>query len=132
MSADKIIIPKDLLHLKPSSALESISMSKLARAGTSVLQQIITTTQAVAIKVQGQGAMVTISQHQYDEMVELIRLIQEEKSEDGSTQALSQQFDEIVSRMNQPDAAHATDTALFGDTASLNKHYKIGATEAKA
>jgi len=132
MSADKITIPEDLLHLKPSSALESVSMSKLARTGTSVLQQIITTTQAVAIEVQGQGAMVTLSRHQYDEMVELIRLIQEEKSEDGFTQALSQQFDELVSRMNQPGATQATDAALFGDAATLNKHYKPGTTEAKA
>lgn len=132
MSANKIIIPEDLLQLKPSAALESVSMSKLARRGTLVLQQIVARAQAVAVKVQGQGTMVTLSQHQYDEMVELISLIQKEKSEDGFTQALSQQFDVLMTRMSQPDAARATGAALFGDPATLNKAYQPGVTETKA
>ncbi len=131
MPADKITIPDDLLHLKPSYALESVSMSKLARKGTSVLQQIMTTAQAVAVKIQGQGSMVTLSQHQYDEMVELIRLIQEEKSGDGFTQALSQEFDELVTRMNLQDAAQATEAALFADPETLNRSYQPGKTETK-
>ena len=131
MPADKITIPDGLLRLKPSDALESVSMSKLAREGTSVLQQILTSAQAVAVKVQGQGSMVTLSQHQYDEMVELIHLIQEEKSEDGFTRALSQEFDELTTRMTLPDAARTTEKALFADPVTLNKSYQPGKTEAK-
>jgi len=55
MSADKISIPNDLLCLKPFAALDSVSMSKLARQGSAVLQQIVSTSQAVAVKVQGAG-----------------------------------------------------------------------------
>lgn len=132
MAANKITISGDLLHLKPSDALESVSMSKLARRGTSVLQQLMTTAQAVTIKIQGQGAMVTLSQHQYDEMIELIRLVQEEKSEDGFTQALSQKFDDLMVQMNQPGSAQATEAALFADPAVLNSGYQLGKTETKA
>ncbi len=132
MPADKITIPDDLLRLKPSDALESVSMSKLARKGTSVLQQIMNTAQAVAIKVQGQGSMVTLSQRQYDEMVELIHLIQEEKTEDGFIRALSQEFDELVTRMNLSDAAQATEAALFADPSTLNRSYQPGKTEEKS
>lgn len=129
MSAERITIPEDLLRLKPSDALESVSMSRLARTGTVVLRQITATAQAVAVKVQGQGAMVTISQRQYDEVVELIRRIQAEQSEDGFAQMLSQQFDELVTGMNRPGAAEAAEAALFGDPAALNKTYRPGSTE---
>jgi len=132
MSADKIFISEDLLRLKPFDALDSVPMSKLARQGSSVLQQIVSTAQAVAVKVQGQGAMVTLSQRQYDEMVELIHVIQEEKSSDGFAESLSHQFDELMIRMNQPNAGKATQAALFGDSATLNKAYQPGATETKA
>ncbi|NOX91957.1 MAG: hypothetical protein GXP18_05770 [Gammaproteobacteria bacterium] len=131
MSADKISISKDLLRLKPFDALDSLPISKLARQGSAVLQQIVSTSQAVAVKVQGQGAMVTLSQRQYDEMVELIHAIQLEKSSDGFTELLSQQFDELMIRMNQPGAARATQTALFDTPATLNKAYRPGATETK-
>jgi len=131
MSADKISISKDLLHLKPFAALESMPMSKLARQGSAVLQQIISTSQAMAVKVQGQGAMVTLSQRQYDEMVELIQAVQLEKSNDGFTESLSQQFDELMIQMNQPDADKAAQAALFGTPATLNKVYQSGATESK-
>ena len=129
MSAEKINIPDDLLQLKPSDALESVSMSTLARTGTAVLRQITATSQAVTVKVQGQGAMVTLSQGQYDEMVELIRRLQAEKSDDGFTRALGQRFDELVARMNQPSPTQATNAALFGDSNSLNQSYRPGATE---
>jgi len=131
MSAERITIPEDLLQLKPSDALESVSMSSLARTGTAVLRQITATAQAVAVKVQGHGSMVTVSQRQYDEMVELIRRLQEEKSDDGFTQALSQRFDALLAQMNQPGAAQATDAALFGDPTSLNKTYRPGKTESE-
>jgi hypothetical protein len=131
MSVERITIPQDLLQLKPSSALESVSMSKLARTGTAVLRQITASAQAVAVKVQGQGSMVTVSQRQYDEMVELIRQLREEKSDDGFTQALSLRFDSLLAQMNQPGAAQATNTALFGDPASLAQTYQPGATESK-
>jgi len=129
MSTERITIPEDLLHLKPSDALESVSMSKLARKGTSVLQGILETAQAVTVNIQGQGAMVTVSKRQYDEMVELIRQIQDEKSEDGFTEVLTQRFDSLIVKMGRPGAAKATDTALFGDPASLNETYRPGATE---
>ena len=129
MSADHITIPEDLLQLKPSDALQSVSMSQLARTGTTVLRQITATSQAVTVKVQGQGAMVTMSQRQYDEMIALIRRIQQETSGDGFTQVLSQRFDELVAGINRPGAAQAIDTALFGDPAALNKSYRPGATE---
>jgi len=129
MSAERILIPKDLLQLKPSDALESVSMSKLARTGTAILRQITSTSQAVAVKVQGQGAMVTLSQHQYDEMVELIRQLREEKAYDRFTQALSQRFDALVAQMREPGAARATSEALFGDPAALARSYQPGTTE---
>ncbi len=132
MPTNKITIHEDLLRLKPFDALESVPMSKLARKGTSVLQQIISTAQAVVVKIQGQGAMVTISQRQYDEMLELIQAVHEENSEDGFIHSLNQQFDELMSKMDQPDAAQATESVLFGDSDALNKAYRPGATEVKA
>jgi hypothetical protein len=131
MLTDKISISEDLLRLKPFNALESVPMSKLARQGSAVLQQIVSSAQAVAVKVQGQGAMVTLSQRQYDEMVALIQAIQVEKISDGFTESLSQQFDELMIRMNQPDASRATQSALFDAPATLNKAYQPGATETK-
>lgn len=129
MSSDNITIPDDLLCLKPFAALESVPMSKLARKGTSVLQQVVSKAQAVAIEVQGQGAMVTLSQHQYEEMVELIQALNVEKSNSGFIQSLTQQFDTLMQQMNQPDAAQATQAALFGDPDSFNKTYQPGSTE---
>lgn len=131
MQTERITIPEDLLRLKPFADLDSVSMSSLARKGTSVLQQIISTAQAVAVKIQGQGAMVTLSQRQYDEMVALIHQLHAEHVDDGFTQALSQRFDKLVAHMNQPGAAQATDAVLFGDPASLNNTYRPGATESK-
>jgi len=129
MSAGHIPIPEDLLQLKPSDALESVSMSKLARTGTAVLRQLTATAQAVTVKIQGQGAMVTVSQRQYDEMVKLIRQLREEQGDDGFTQALRRRFDDLAATMNEPGAARATDTALFGEPAALNAAYRPGVTE---
>lgn len=129
MSSEQITIPKDLLRLKPSDSLESVSMSQLARKGTLVLQKILETTQAVAVNIQGQGAMVTVSKRQYDEMVDLIRQIQEGQSEDGFLEDLTHRFDGLIARMNRPETTKATDAALFGDPASLNQNYQPGATE---
>ena len=129
MATKTITIPEDLLHLKPSNALESIAVSKLARKGTAVLRQLTDTAQAVAVNIQGYGSMVTLSQQQYDEMVDLIRRIQEEEPEDGFTQALSERFDNLVARMTQPGAGKATEAALFSSPDSLNKAYRPGTTE---
>jgi hypothetical protein len=128
--SERVPIPEDLLRLKPSHALDSVSMSQLARHGSAILRQLMTTAQAVAVKVQGQGAMVTVSQRQYDEMVELIRCLQEERAEDGFTQMLGQQFDRLVATMNRAGAGKATSEALFGEPAELDKTYQPGATEA--
>ena len=129
MSSPPISIPDDLLQLKPSDDLESVSMSRLARTGTAVLRQLTATAQAVAVKVQGQGAMVTLSQRQYDEMVALIGQLRDAQSDDGFTEALRQEFDELVTQMNRPGASEATGRALSGDPASLNDSYQPGATE---
>jgi len=129
MAAVKINIQDDLLKLKPSDKLESVSMSNLARNGTVVLRQMMTTAQAVAVKIQGHDAMVTLSQKQYDEMVALIRHISEQQSEDGFTLALSNRFDDLVAKMNQPGAVKATEAALFNSPDALNKTYRPGTTE---
>ena len=129
MPARPVPIPEDLLQLKSSAALESVSMSTLARKGTAVLRQITDNAQAVSVKVQGQGAMVTLSQRQYDEMIELIQRLQREIEDDGFTRALSRRFDDLVAAMDRPDAARATEDALFGDTDALNRSYRPGTTE---
>ncbi len=131
MTTERIAIPEDLLQLRPSNTLESVSMSQLARKGTTVLQKIQETAQAVTINVQGQGAMVTVSKRQYDEMVELIRRIQEDRSDDGFVDSLCQRFDHLITQMNRSGAQDATDAALFADPASLNETYEPGATETK-
>lgn len=129
MPAERITIPEELLKLKPSDTLESVSLSTLARSGTAVLRRLTATAQAVSVKAQGQGAMVTVSQHQYDEMVELIRRLQEAEADDGFTQTLSKRFDDLVAKMNQSGAPQAAEAALFGDPAALNETYRPGATE---
>ena len=130
MRPEHITIPEQLLDLKPSDDLESVSMSKLARTGTAVLRDLVTTEQAVTVKIQGQGAMVTLSQSQYDEMVALIHRLQEETPDDGFDRMLSDRFDALVAGMNQPGASSATEAALFGDPETLNDAYRPGTTEA--
>lgn len=66
-----------------------------------------------------------------EEMLELIHTVHERKPTDGFTQSLSQQFDELMARMNQPDAARATEAALFVDPAARNKAYHPDVTETK-
>lgn len=129
MLTKRISMPEGLLQLKPSEALESMSMSRLARTGTAVLWQITSTAQPVAVKVQGQGAVVILSQHLYDEMVEFIRQLQEETMGDGFALALAQRFDALVAQMSGPGAARATSEALFGDPTALLTSYQPGATE---
>ena len=129
MRTEDIMIPEDLLRLKHSTELENVSMSSLARKGTSVLQRIIATAQAVLVKIQGHGAMVTVSQRQYDEIVDLIQRLQQARSGDDFTQDLGRRFDALVAGMNQPGALRRTEAALFDDPVSLNKTYHPGTTE---
>jgi hypothetical protein len=129
MRPEDIMIPEDLLRLKHSADLESVSMSSLARKGTSVLQRIMSTAQAVMVKIQGQGAMVTVSQRQYDEMVDLIDRLRQDMAGDDFTRALGRRFDTLVAGMNRPDEARKAEAALFGDAAALNKTYRPGTTE---
>jgi PHD/YefM family antitoxin component YafN of YafNO toxin-antitoxin module len=131
MQSDRITVPKDLLNLKRSADLDSVSMSTLARRGTSILQKLVSSAQAVAIKIQGHGSMVTLSQRQYDEMVTLIHQLKAKTEDDGFTEAMSQRFDDLVERMNLPGASEASDAALFGNSDKLNKTYRPGATETK-
>jgi len=131
MSSDNIKIHKDLLQLKPFDSLDSISMSRLARMGTSVLRQVVSTTQAMAINIQGHGAMVTMSQRQYDEMIKLIQSIKDDKSPDHFIQSLNQEFDALVEKMSHPTASQSTDKALFGEPEALNETYRPGVTETK-
>jgi len=95
-----------------------------------VLRQLTAGAQAVTVKVQGQGAMVTVSQQQYDEMVDLIRSIQEEQAGNDFSRVLSRRFDELVADMNRPGAAEAMEAALFADPATLAAHYRPGVGEA--
>ena len=129
--AQTIAIPNSLMKLRPSRELESVSTSKLARTGTAVLRKILSTTQAVAVKVQGQGAMVTLSQGQYDEMVSLIHQLQTTHNDQGFAQALSERFDALTAAMSRPGAAKATQAALFADPAALDRTYRPGATETR-
>lgn len=129
MPFDKITIPNDLINLKPSSELQSVSMSCLARKGTAVLRQLTDTAQAVAVKIQGQGSMVTLSQRQYDELVVLLQQLRQDSADDGFTRALGERFDTLVATMNRPGAAAALDTALFAEADTLNSNYRPGATE---
>ena len=141
MPTEQSTIPDDLLRLKPFDDLESVSMSSLARQGTAVLQRVLSTAQAVAVRIQGQGAMVTVSRHQYDEIVALIQQVQQHQQvrqlrqnsvDEDFYRVLGQRFDELVAGMDQPGAADAMETALFGDPAALNETYRPGATESDA
>ena len=113
MPFSRISIPNDLMDLKPSSDLQSVSMSSLARKGTAILRQLTDTAQAVAVRIQGHGSMVTMSQRQYDEMVALLQQLRQSSSDDGFTQALGERFDTLVAAMNLPGAAAAVDAALL-------------------
>jgi PHD/YefM family antitoxin component YafN of YafNO toxin-antitoxin module len=129
MPSDRITIPNDLMDLKPSSDLQSVSMSSLARKGTALLRQLTDTAQAVAVKIQGHGSMVTLSQRQYDEMVALLQQLQQGSADDGFMRVLGERFDTLVAAMNQPGAAVAMDAALFAQVDTLNSNYRPGATE---
>jgi len=107
-------------------------MSHLARNGTLVLRQMMTSAQPLAVKIQGHDAMVTLSQKQYDDLVALIRQLSEQSSEDGFTRILGKRFDKLVAKMNQPDADKHTAEALFSHPAELNQSYLPGATETDA
>ena len=129
MPLARITIPSNLADLKFSADLQSISMSTLARKGTAMLRGLTESAQAVTVKIQGQGAMVALSQHQYDEIITLLVQLRRAESDDGFTQALSERFDSMVAVMNQRGAGEAMDAALFTDTNSLNANYKPGTTE---
>jgi len=122
-------IPADLMELKPSSELQSVSMSSLARKGTALLRQLTDSAQAVAVKIQGHGSMVTLSQRQYDEMVALLQQLRQDSQDDGITRALGERFDALVATMNQPGAAATMDAALFTEEDTLNANYRPGETE---
>ncbi len=128
MTVRHIPIPDDLKLLKSSADLESVSMSQLARKGTAILRQLVESNQAVAVRVQGQGAMVTLSQRQYDELIELLRQLRQESEDDGFLEALAEQFDELSARMSDSESAGK---ALFTEAENLNRHYQPGDTEAK-
>ncbi len=104
-------------------------MSSLARKGTAVLRQLTDSAQAVAVKIQGHGSMVTLSQRQYDEMVALLQQLRQDSSDDGFTRALGERFDTLVATMNRPGAATTMDAALFTEADILNSNYRPGATE---
>lgn len=114
--------------IKPMSELESVPVSRLARRGTELLSRLTAGSQGVAIHVQGVGSMVALSSQQYDEMVAVINGLNDARS-DGFAQALSQQFDALVERMNQADAESAIDEGLFAGSDVLNASYQPGDTE---
>jgi hypothetical protein len=112
------------------SELESVPVSRLARRGTELLSRLTAGSQGVAIHVQGVGSMVALSSQQYDEMVAVINGLNDGRN-DGFAQALSQQFDVLVERMNQADSERAVDDALFAGSELLNASYQPGDTEAQ-
>ncbi len=119
-------------RLDPSDRLERIPLSRLARTGTSLLRKLVEAGRPVTVTVQGQGAMVALSQQQYDEMVRQIRQLEaEDTSEDAFTQALSRRFDTLVAQMNGTNSRQATEAALFGEPDALNASYRPGDTEEK-
>ncbi len=127
MTIRHISIPDDLMLLKSSDDLQSVSMTQLARKGTAILRQLTESNQAVAVKIQGQGAMVTLSQRQYDEMIELLQQLRQESEDDGFLEALAEQFDVLSARMSDAESAGK---ALFTEAEYLNRHYRPGDTEA--
>ncbi len=127
---ERVIPAASLLRrLKPSSELETVPVSRLARKGTELLSRITETSEAVAVQVQGVGSMVTLSRRQYDEIVALVDQLGAIPQDDGFGEALGARFDALVERMNQPGADQTTDEALFGDVEHLNRSYRPGATE---
>ncbi|MEM7706704.1 MAG: hypothetical protein AAF358_14185 [Pseudomonadota bacterium] len=129
---DSPFIPESLRDLKPSEALDSLSMSQLARNGSAILRSLMETEGAVTVKVQGQGAMVTLSQRRYDELVALIRSLETPPESDRLTEALRSEFDALKSAMANEDASDTADKALFGGVDTLRKSYRPGETEAKS
>ena len=123
-------IPDSLRRIKPSCELESVPVSRLARKGSEVLSQITATGEAVAIKVQGMGSMVTMSRTQYDAMVEqLLQADEGSAADDAFRTALARRFDAIAATWDRPDFSSAVDRALFDNEAGLNASYRPGATE---
>ena len=127
--SNPLILPDELLGLKNSAELETVSLSQLARRGTAVLQQILASAEPVAITVQGQGTMVTVSKNQYDQIVALITQLSQTQPDSDVMYVLSQRFDELVARMNQPGASQVMEAALFADPEKLNESYRPGSTE---
>lgn len=80
MPTDRIEIPGDLLQLKPSDDLDSVSLAEFTRTSTSVLQKMLEMGQAVTVNIQGGDGVVAVSARQYDEMVDLICQIQQKQS----------------------------------------------------
>ena len=116
-------------RLKPSSELEHVPVSRLARKGTELLSELTETSEAVAVQVQGVGSMVTLSRRRYDEIVAMVNGLGPEPEDDDFTRALGARFDALVATMNQPGAGEAVDAALFADPADLNASYRPGTTE---
>ncbi len=122
-------LPSSLSRLDPSSQLERLPLSRLARSGTRKLRELVESGRPVAVTVQGQGTMVALSQRQYDEMVDLIR---QQQAEDALTRALAERFDVLTTQMNRPGNREATETALFAEPEALNASYRPGETGEKA
>ncbi|TVS13814.1 MAG: hypothetical protein EA419_00790 [Wenzhouxiangella sp.] len=116
-------------RLKPSSELETVPVSRLARKGTELLSRLAETSEAVAVQVQGVGSMVTLSRRRYDEIVAMVNNLGREPKDDDFARALSTRFDALVANMNQPGAPEAVDAALFADPDVLNDSYQPGTTE---
>ncbi len=135
MATRELKASESLRKLKPSAELETVPVSRLARKGTELLSELVESSQAVAVQVQGVGSMVTLSRRQYDELVALVQGLGEENIEgedDGFARALRERFDALVSTMNRSGGQRAVDEALFGDVDRLNASYQPGDTESDA
>ena len=122
-------LPMGNKRLKPSSELEHVPVSRLARKGSELLSELTETSEAVAVQVQGVGSMVTLSRRRYDEIVAMVNGLGPEPEDDDFTRVLGARFDALVATMNQPGAGEAVDAALFADSADLNASYRPGTTE---
>lgn len=132
MPTPRIDLPSTLEHLATSDTLEQVPLSELARKGTQVLRRALETAQGLAVSVQGQRALVTLSRQQYDDMVLVIRQLQDESPESEFNAHLRVRFDTLVASMSPtPGALKKATRGLMRDTEGLREHYRPGDTETR-
>ncbi|MEM1411246.1 MAG: hypothetical protein AAGH19_02730 [Pseudomonadota bacterium] len=115
--------------LKPADELEPITATRLARGSNAVLRALADSDQAVSVTVQGQPALVAMSQRRYDALVQAVTASKPHATDTSFTEQLTQRFDALVAEMKAPGAAQAASDVLFGDLATMNAAHRPGTTE---